>query len=158
MSSEDTARDIPALVLHPGSATGPVLILTEPLSFWGGVSAAGTIIDRHHPQLGTCVTGRVVAMPAGRGSSSSSSVLAEQIRAGTAPAAILLTQPDTIIVLGAAVAAELYGLSLPILQVTPADCATLSDGDQACIESDGGPGTLETVVTVCRGARRDSVR
>ena len=81
----------------------------------GGVSADGTIIDRHHPQCGVSLTGRVVVMTAGRGSSSSSSVLAEQIRAGTAPAAIVLAEPDTILLLGAVVAAELYGRCLPVL-------------------------------------------
>jgi hypothetical protein len=54
-------------------------------------------------------------MPGGRGSSSSSSVLAEAIRAGTAPAAIVLTDPDPIIALGALVARELYGVSIPIV-------------------------------------------
>jgi predicted aconitase with swiveling domain len=42
-------------------------------------------------------------------------VLAEQIRAGYAPAALLLAEPDGILVLGAIVAAELYGHRLPIV-------------------------------------------
>jgi predicted aconitase with swiveling domain len=54
-------------------------------------------------------------MESGRGSSSASSVLAEQIRARTAPAAIILTRPDPIIPLGALVAAELYNLDLPVV-------------------------------------------
>jgi predicted aconitase with swiveling domain len=102
--------------LVPGEARGPALVLTEPLSFWGGLDpATGAIVDVHHPQRGAVVTGTVLVMPGGRGSSSSSSVLAEAIRAGTAPAAIVLAEPDPIIALGAIVARELYGAAVPVL-------------------------------------------
>ena len=106
--------------LAGGTATGTVLTLTEPLSFWGGMDVAtGRIIDQHHPQVGSCLTGRVLLMPAGRGSSSSSSVLAEAIYAGTAPAAIILNEPDVIVALGAMVANELYGLACPVVVIDP---------------------------------------
>ena len=54
------------------------------------IPTPATLIDTHHPQRGASVTGRILVMPSGRGSSSSSYVLAEAIRAGTAPAAIVL--------------------------------------------------------------------
>ncbi len=54
-------------------------------------------------------------MPSGRGSSSSSYVLAEAIRAGTAPAAIVLREPDGIVALGAIVARELYDVNIPVV-------------------------------------------
>jgi len=111
--------------LVPGEARGPALVLSEPLSFWGGLDpATGAIIDVHHPQLGAVVTGTVLVMPGGRGSSSSSSVLAEAIRAGTAPAAIVLTEADPIISLGAIVARELYGTSIPIIELDTNDLLT----------------------------------
>ena len=103
-----------------GEAEGEVLALAEPLSFWGGVDeATGRIMDVHHPQLGAHVTGRVIVMPAGRGSSSSSSVLAELIRAGFGPAAILLGERDPIVALGAAVAEALYGQTVPVVVLDP---------------------------------------
>ena len=105
-----------ARTLVAGSAEGEPLVLAEPLSFWGGVDpATGDVIDGHHPQAGANVTGRVLVMPGGRGSSSSSSVLAEAIRAGTAPAAIVLLEADPILALGAIVARELYGRTIPIV-------------------------------------------
>jgi predicted aconitase with swiveling domain len=95
--------------LVAGPASGPTLVLDEPLSFWGGVDpASGIIVDHAHPQAGSSITGRIVVMPTGRGSSSSSSVLAECIRAGTGPAGIVLGEADPILALGALVAAELY--------------------------------------------------
>ena len=54
-------------------------------------------------------------MPGGRGSSSSSSVLAELIRRGAGPAAIVLGERDPIIALGAMVAEALYGRTVPVL-------------------------------------------
>ena len=107
-----------ARALVAGTATGRALVLDEPLSFWGGVDpATGEVIDVRHPQYGANVTGRILVMPSGRGSSSSSSVLAEAIRAGTAPAAIVLREADPILPLGAIVARELYGASVPIVVV-----------------------------------------
>lgn len=107
--------------LIPGSAAGIALVLDEPLSFWGGFDPdTGRVIDGRHPQCGHVLTRRIVAMPGGRGSSSSSSVLAEAVRAGTAPAGIILGSPDPIIALGALVARELYGTILPVVVVRDA--------------------------------------
>jgi predicted aconitase with swiveling domain len=111
-----------ARTLVPGTATGEVLVLEDPLSFWGGIDpATGEVIDVHHPQRGTNVAGKILVMPGGRGSSSSSSVLAEAIRAGTAPSAIVLLEPDPIVALGAIVARELYGSSVPVVVADPRD-------------------------------------
>lgn len=118
-------------------AEGEALVLDEPLSFWGGVDpATGEIVDRRHPQRGELVTGRVLVMPSGRGSSSSSSVLAETVRAGTAPAAVLLRHPDAIVALGAFVAEELYGVSLPVIVLDETDYAALRTGMRIAIARD----------------------
>ena len=70
---------------------GTALVLEQPLSLWGGMDpATGDVIDAHHPQRGANLAGRVVVMPAARGSSSSASILAEAVRAGCAPLAILI--------------------------------------------------------------------
>lgn len=104
-----------------GDVGGSTLALDEPLSFWGGYDAeTGAIIDQRHPQVGTVISGAVVVMTSGRGSSSASSVIAEAIRLGTAPAAIIMLEADEIIALGAIVADELYGLRMPIVVVDPA--------------------------------------
>lgn len=103
-------------VLLAGRAVGDVTVLEEPLSLWGGFDVeTGQIIDQNHPQLGTILSGRIVAMAHGRGSSSSSSVLAEALRQGTAPAGFILGEPDPILVIGALVAGRLYGASCPVL-------------------------------------------
>ena len=104
-----------AVALVPGAAQGAPLKLDEPLSFWGGLNPkTGVVIDRLHPQRGANVAGRVLMMPAGRGSSSGSASLAEAIRLGMGPAAILLLERDAIVMVGAMVAAELYGATCPV--------------------------------------------
>lgn len=111
-----------------GSAEAAVLKLDDPVSFWGGIGPEGTIIDVHHPQHGATVTGRVLVMRTGRGSSSGTYVLAELIRLGLAPAGIILTEPDGIIATGALVAAELYGTEVPIAVVSGDDYDLIEDG------------------------------
>jgi predicted aconitase with swiveling domain len=102
--------------LVAGQAEGPALVLSEALSFWGGIDLdTGDIIDNSHPDLGKNVKGRILVMISGRGSSSSSSVLAEAIRRGTGPAALILTKPDPILAVGAIVAEFLYGVCIPIV-------------------------------------------
>jgi predicted aconitase with swiveling domain len=104
-------------------------VLSEPLSFWGGVDPSnGRIIDRRHPQAGETVRGKVVVMPSGRGSSSSSSVLAETIRAVTGPLAIILAEPDGILALGALTASKLYGRTTPVVVVEEATYRSIRSG------------------------------
>jgi predicted aconitase with swiveling domain len=120
------------------AVTGLVLVLDEGLSLWGGMDpATGLLMDARHPQRGASLTGRIVVMPSGRGSSSSASVLAEAVRAKTAPAAILLGEPDLILSIGAAVAEELYGVRIPVLTVRDDRRSRLQDGDRIEIEDDG---------------------
>ena len=124
-----------ARTLVAGSGHGEALVLDEPLSFWGGIDpATGDVIDVRHPQRGRSVAGRVLVMRSGRGSSSSSSVLAETVRAGTAPAAIVLLEPDPILALGAIVARELYDRTIPIV-VAPE--SRIRDGDVITVQAGG---------------------
>lgn len=116
-------------ILVEGHATGPALVLAEPISLWGGLDpATGEIVEANHPQRGSVVTGTILVMPSGRGSSSSATVLAEAIRAGTAPAGIVLGEPDDIIVIGALVAAELYGIAIPVIVASPATLGKIGTG------------------------------
>jgi predicted aconitase with swiveling domain len=123
-----------ATTLVGGLGTGPALVLEEPLSFWGGLDpATGEIVEASHPQRGQIVTGRVVVLPAGRGSSSSAAVLAESIRLGTGPAGIILGEPDEIIAVGALVAAELYGIAIPVVVASTLAYTAIRDGDRVSL-------------------------
>lgn len=124
-----------------GEASGPVLRLPAPLSFWGGVEAGtGRIIDHSQPQFGAELKGRVLVMPSGRGSSSASSVLAETIRNATGPAAIIMQRPDPIITAGAMVARSLYGIVCPVVVMA---IDALGDGQVISIRPNGEDALVE---------------
>jgi len=121
-----------------GAAEGIALVSKEPLSFWGGLDArTGEIIDRRHELSGAVVTGRVFVLPRGKGSSTASAVLLESVRAGTAPAALLMLQADPILALGAIVADELYRRTVPIVVLAQEGFDSICDGDHLTIERDG---------------------
>ncbi|MBA2302103.1 MAG: DUF126 domain-containing protein [Acidobacteria bacterium] len=132
-----------------GDAVGAALVLSQPLSFWGGIDVeTGRIIDHSHPDLGRSVTAAILVMPAGRGSSSSSSVFAESIRRGTGPAAIVLATSDPILTVGALVAHSLYGVSCPVVVCSIEGMAT-GDHLQVVASGDG-----EALVTVAPKSQR----
>jgi predicted aconitase with swiveling domain len=121
-----------------GSVEGPAVVSKEALSFWGGICPhTGRIIDRRHELSGTPVTGKVFVFPQGRGSSTSSATLAETIRKGVAPAAIINLKVDPILALGSIVADELYHQSIPIVVLKEEDFYSIKQDDYLTVKSDG---------------------
>jgi uncharacterized protein len=96
-------------VLLPGPAvTADALVLTAPISFWGGVNPrTGEVADARHPQFGETISARALLVPATVGSSSAAAILLELVHAGLAPAALILHEPDAILLLGLVVAKEM---------------------------------------------------
>jgi uncharacterized protein len=138
MPRSGRGAELAARPLVAGEAAGPALVLEAPLSLWGGMDPhSGRVGDHHHPQFGASLSGRILVMPSGRGSSSSSSVLAEAVRLGTAPLAILLAEPDEILVLGALVAQHLYGRTCPVLVLPEAAGGAVATGDHVTVAADG---------------------
>src|SRR5688572_1412947 len=125
-------------VVVSGQAQGQLLVGHEPLSFWGGYDyRSGEIIDRRHPLSGNVAAGRVLAVPFTRGSSTTTAVLLEAVRAGTAPAAILTTGDDTFLALASVVADEMYGRPFPVVALAPEDFAQLQSGQRLVVGRDG---------------------
>ncbi len=105
-------------VVIAGNAAGEVLHADEPLSFWGGYDAAsGRITDTHHPLAGQNAAGGVLILPATRGSSTTTAVLLEAIRCGTAPAALITRGVDAFLALAGVVGEEMYGRSPALVAV-----------------------------------------
>ncbi len=105
-------------VLVSGKGAGEVLFSDVPLSFWGGVDPeTGDIIDRNHPLHGQCLAGRILALPAGRGSCTGSSVMMQLILNGKAPAALVFARREDILTLGVIVADEMFGQSVPVVHL-----------------------------------------
>jgi cis-L-3-hydroxyproline dehydratase len=101
-----------------GYAQAPVLACQEGLSFWGGVDAATSrVIDSHHPLRGQYLGGKILAIPTSRGSCTGSGILLELIANGNAPAALVFSESESILTLGALVARHLFGRTIPVVQL-----------------------------------------
>jgi len=135
--------DLSARSILAGTAAGPIIAAGEALSFWGGVDpATGKVIDVHHPLHGRTITGGILMMPSSRGSCTGSGVLLDLALTGRAPAALIFSEAEDVLTLGALIAAEMFGKSLPVLRLShdafDALCRAKSAriGDTA-IEADG---------------------
>ena len=121
-----------------GAAMGVALVSHEPLSFWGGYDwKTGEIIDRRHPLSGVIAKDRVLAIPFTRGSSTTTAVLLEAIRAKTSPVAIITTANDFFFALASVVADELYSSPIPLVALAGSDFAQLRTNDEVEIKNDG---------------------
>ncbi|MEX0827472.1 MAG: DUF126 domain-containing protein [Haliea sp.] len=105
-------------VVFAGDCTGPVLMLDEPLSFWGGLDPeTGVITDARHPQRGKSLAGHILLMPGTRGSTSAAGALCEALRQGNGPVAIILPAPDALILTAVTIARELYDRVTPVVTI-----------------------------------------
>jgi predicted aconitase with swiveling domain len=131
-----------ARILVGGYGRGPLLRLRAPISFWGGVDAvSGRIADPRHPDHGAAIGGTVLVVPAAVGSSSSSAIMLELIREGTAPAAVVMGKADAILALGVVVARELGHSGPPVLELPAPALDALPEGVIDVLED----GTLRRV-------------
>lgn len=135
--------DLSARSILAGIAAGPIIAAGEALSFWGGVDpATGKVIDVHHPLHGETITDGILMMPSSRGSCTGSGVLLDLALTGRAPAALIFSEAEDVLTLGALIAAEMFGKSLPVLRLSHdafdalcrAKTARISD---TAIEADG---------------------
>ena len=125
-------------IVIEGEARGVALVSDEPLSFWGGYDwKTGEITDRRHNLSGSIAKDRILAVPFTRGSSTTTAVLLEAIRAGTAPRAIITTGADFFFALASVVADELYASPLPLVALSEEDFRMLQTEDEIQIMRDG---------------------
>ncbi len=121
-----------------GNARGTLVVTDQPISFWGGYDqATGEIIDRGHELSGIVVAGKILAFPYTKGSSTTTAILLESVRAGVAPAGFIMSRPDNFIALASVVAEEMYGVKLPIVVLDQGSFASLIPGDIVSVGEDG---------------------
>jgi predicted aconitase/predicted aconitase with swiveling domain len=121
-------KPIKARELIPGSTEGQILASNVPLSFWGGVDPeTGVVIDSHHPLVGKSVAGKILAIPSGRGSCTGSGVILQLILNDCAPLALIFGREEMILTIGVLVAQEMFGKSIPVLNVPMSSLYQLQD-------------------------------
>ncbi|KAB2720198.1 aconitase X swivel domain-containing protein [Brucella intermedia] len=119
------------------AADAQALVLSAPISFWGGVDPkSGRIADVRHPEQGQSIAGRVLCLPGTIGSSSAAAVLLELVHCGHAPAAIVLHEPDAILLLGLIVAREM-GHDVPVAVELDREAQKQLAGHRVTVGEDG---------------------
>ena len=87
--------------IYPGRVSGPALVTTMGISFYGGVDPdTGIIVEQGHQLEGQSVAGKILAFPTGKGSTVGSYTLYRLKHNGLAPAAILNAECETITAVG----------------------------------------------------------
>ena len=116
-----------------GCASGELLVSPEPISFLSGVNPdTGVVVEKGHPLEGCNLTGRVIAFDYGKGSTVGSYVLYALSKNGHAPAAIINTEAEPIIVVGAIMG------GIPMIDRIGIPLTELRSGMQVTVNGDTG--------------------
>jgi len=117
-----------------GSAEGEALVSVDPFSFYGGVDPeTGVVTEPGHAVEGECITGKVFVFPTGKGSTVGSYVIYRMKKLGTAPAAIINTETEAIIVTGCVLA------EIPLIdRLEENPLKTLKTGDLLKVNAEEG--------------------
>ena len=105
--------------ISSGSVEGEALVTSMGISFYGGIDPeTGQVVEKGHALEGQSIGGKVLVFPTGKGSTVGSYTLYRLKKAGTAPAAILNTESETITAVGCIISGIPCVDHIPIEQVT----------------------------------------
>ena len=120
-------------IIFDGKARGKVLKSDVPLGLFGHLDPkTGVYREAGHPLDGKNVKGRILVFPRAKGSTVGSYILYALRKTGKAPAAMVLSECDTIVAVGAIIGA--------IPCVDSIDLSALPDG--AVVQVEGGAVTV----------------
>jgi len=92
-------------VIKEGQAEGEALVTQQPIGFFGGVDPeTGVVVEPGHELEGRSISGKILVFPTGKGSTVGSYTLYRLRRNGLAPAAIISTESEAIVAVGAIIA------------------------------------------------------
>ena len=120
--------------ISKGHVIGQIILTKDSLSFLGGVDPdTGIVIDPTHELHGKKITGKILVIPSGKGSTVGSYVIYQMAKNKTAPLAIIAREAEPIIATGAIMA------GIPMVDKPQADLLTvLKDGQQVEVDADAG--------------------
>ena len=116
-------------IIYKGKAEAEALVTTMPISFYGGVDPnTGIVLEKGHELQGQSIKGKILVFPQGKGSSVGSYTLYRMKKNGTAPAAMINRETETIVAVGAIIS------EIPF--VDKIDVSKIKTGDKVAIENE----------------------
>ena len=116
-------------IIYKGKAEGEALVTTMPISFYGGVDPnTGIVLEKGHELQGQSVRGKILVFPQGKGSTVGSYTLYRMKKNGTAPAAMINKETETIVAVGAIIS------EIPF--VDKIELANIKTGTKVKVEND----------------------
>ena len=116
-----------------GTGRGEILVSSEAISFLSGVDPeTGVVIESGHPLEGKSIEGKVLAFPHGKGSTVGSYIIYALHRNNKAPSAIINTEAETIIAVGAIIA------DIPMVDMPKRPIEEIPEGSIVTVNGDSG--------------------
>jgi predicted aconitase with swiveling domain len=116
-------------IISKGKGEGEALTTTQPISFYGGVDPnTGEVIEKGHELQGKTVKDKILVFPNGKGSTVGSYTLYRMKKIGTAPAAMINKECETIVAVGAIIS------EIPC--VDKVDISKIKTGDHIKVENE----------------------
>ncbi len=126
-----------------GTGNGKILATKDPISFWGCVEPlTGIISDKRHELYKSCIAGKILVFPYGKGSSTGSLMILELIRNDMAPAAIINIRTEPLLTTVPVVGKHFYEKHFPILTILEDLFNHLKTGRYASVSGDGETATI----------------
>lgn len=116
-------------IIYKGKVEGEALVTSMPISFYGGVDPnTGIVLEKGHELQGVSIKGKILVFPQGKGSTVGSYTLYRMKKNGTAPAAMINKETETIVAVGAIIS------EIPF--VDKIDVSKIKTGNTVSIEND----------------------
>jgi phosphomecalonate degydratase small subunit len=120
--------------ISSGHVQGKVIVSMDALSFLGGIDPqTGNIIDAENDLYNKNISGKILVIPSGKGSTVGSYVIFQMVKKNTAPLAIIAKNAEPIIATGAIMA------GIPMVDKPEEDVfQILKEGDVVEVNADMG--------------------
>ena len=116
-------------IIYKGKAEGEALVTSMPISFYGGVDPnTGIVLEKGHELQGQSIKDKILVFPQGKGSTVGSYTLYRMKKNGTAPAAMVNKETETIVAVGAIIS------EIPF--VDKIDVGKIKTGNKVTLEND----------------------
>lgn len=116
-------------IIYKGKAEGEAMVTLMPISFYGGVDPnTGIVLEKGHELRGISVKDKILVFPQGKGSTVGSYTLYRMKKNGTAPAAMINKETETIVAVGAIIS--------EIPTIDQVDISKIRTGNKVYLEND----------------------